>query len=217
MGRFIAYLHNSVFPPLLSEAEEASYIARFCQGDKEAHNALIEHNLRLVAHICKKFESTGIDKEDLISIGSIGLIKGINSFCPDKGVRLATYAARCIENEVLMYLRAIRNQKSEISLYEPMGMDKEGNEVVLFDLLGSSGEEIFDGVERAAESELLRQKMDVLDAKEQRIIMMRYGFGINDERCTQREVAQKLGISRSYVSRIEKKALTKLTRAIKEI
>ncbi len=127
--RFIAYLHNNIFPPLLSAEEEASALARMAEGDEDARSELIEHNLRLVVHIAKKFESSNVDRDDLLSIGTIGLVKGIRTFNPDKGARLATYVARCIENEILMHLRRIRNQRTEVSLYDPVGVDKEGNEV----------------------------------------------------------------------------------------
>jgi len=176
----------------------------------ESRNALIEHNLRLVAHICKKFESSGIDKDDLISIGTIGLIKAINSFSQDRGTRLATYAARCIENEILMQLRAGRNLKKELSLYEPVGVDKEGNEVVLLDILGSTGETVHEVIEQQEEKQMLLQNMDILDENERFVLRLRYGLD-NCIQTTQREIAKKLGISRSYVSRIEKRAVQKLT------
>ncbi len=206
---WIAYLHNSVFPPLLTDVEEADCINRWQDGDMEARNTLIEHNLRLVAHICKKFESSGADKDDLISIGTIGLIKAINTFSPKKGVRLATYAARCIENEILMFFRSTRNQKTEVSLYDPMGQDKEGNEVSLIDILGNRGETVQDKLEQEEEKQLLKSKLPILDEREQLVISLRYG--LNDAtRKTQREIAKTLGISRSYVSRLETKAIEKL-------
>lgn len=213
LTRFVAFLHNSVFPPLLSGEEEAEALARLAEGDGEARNMLIEHNLRLVAHICKKFESSNVDREDLISIGTIGLIKGINTFAPDKGARLATYASRCIENEILMHLRSIRNQKTEMSLNDPVGFDKEGNEVSLMDLLGSEDASAHELVEQDEERRILRSKLHVLDEKERQVLAMRYGLG-SDKRVTQREIGEKLGISRSYISRIEKKAIAKLQQAI---
>lgn len=206
----IAYINNSIFPPLLSAEEESYHIAASKKGNMESRNALIEHNLRLVAHICKKFESSGIDKDDLISIGTIGLIKAINSFSQDRGTRLATYAARCIENEILMQLRAGRNLKKELSLYEPVGVDKEGNEVVLLDILGSTGETIHEVIEQQEEKQLLLQNMEILDENERFVLRLRYGLD-NCVQTTQREIAKKLGISRSYVSRIEKRAVQKLT------
>ncbi len=206
----IAYISNSIFPPLLSAEEESYHIAACKKGNMESRNALIEHNLRLVAHICKKFESSGIDKDDLISIGTIGLIKAINSFSQDRGTRLATYAARCIENEILMQLRAGRNLKKELSLYEPVGVDKEGNEVVLLDILGSTGETVHEVIEQQEEKQMLLQNMDILDENERFVLRLRYGLD-NCIQTTQREIAKKLGISRSYVSRIEKRAVQKLT------
>lgn len=215
VGGQIAYLSNNIFPPLLSEEEEAENLRRFAAGDSEARNILIEHNLRLVAHICKKFESTGIEKGDLLSIGTVGLIKGINTYNLEKGTRLATYVARCIENEILMYLRSIRNQKKEVSLYDPIGVDKEGNEVTLLDLLGSSGEEITEEIELEEERNELYKRLDVLDEKERYVVELRYG--LNDrERKTQREIAKEMKISRSYVSRIEKKAVNKISKALEK-
>lgn len=205
----IHYLSNNIFPPLLTEEEETENLKRSAAGDMQARNILIEHNLRLVAHICKKFESTGVDRVDLLSIGTIGLIKGINTFSLDKGTKLATYTARCIENEILMYLRSIRNQKNEISLYEPVGMDKEGNEMKLLDLLCQNQEEISEALELKEEKNELYCKLSVLDEKEQYVVQYRYGLG-GVKRRTQREIAKKMGISRSYVSRIEKKAVNKL-------
>ncbi|MBS1348286.1 MAG: sigma-70 family RNA polymerase sigma factor, partial [Firmicutes bacterium] len=166
IGFFLGYLHNSVFPPLLTEEEEAANLRALAAGSEEAKRILIIHNLRLVAHICKKFETSGIDRDDLISIGIIGLIKGVNTFSLDRKTRLATYAARCIENEILMHLRSIRNQKTEISLYDPVGVDKEGNEVTLIDILGSREMSAEEKVELDEERQLLRDHLYVLDDKE---------------------------------------------------
>jgi RNA polymerase sporulation-specific sigma factor len=213
MHFFLGYLHNSVFPPLLSEEEEAANLRALAQGNDEARRILITHNLRLVAHVCKKFESSGIDRDDLISIGTIGLIKGINTFSLDRNTRLATYVARCIENEILMYLRSIRNQKTEMSLYDPVGTDKEGNEVTLMDTLSSREITAQEMVEQEEEIKLLRDHLYVLDEKESFVVRLRYGLD-DSPRITQREIARKMGISRSYVSRIEKKAVQKLARAI---
>lgn len=210
---FIAYLHNSIFPPLLTPEQEADCLRRMAEGDEEARSRLIEHNLRLVAHIAKKFESSGIDKDDLLSIGTIGLIKGISTFRMDKGARLATYAARCIENEILMHLRSIRNQKTEVSLYDPVGVDKEGNVVTLLDLLSHRDATVSESVELAEEKRLLLANLHVLNEKERFVICLRYGLE-QYPRTTQRQIAEQLGISRSYVSRIEKKAVEKLRRVI---
>lgn len=206
------YLNNQVFPQPLDEEEEKMYLEQLKAGSEEARNKLIEHNLRLVAHVVRKYETSGEDMEDLISIGTIGLIKAIKTFKDDKGVRLATYAARCIENEVLMHLRNIKKVKQEVSIYDPIGYDKEGNEISLIDIL-TTDNEIIDAVEAKIQEEKIRGNMDVLTKRERQVIEMRYGLfsGLKE---TQREIAKKLGISRSYVSRIEKRALKKL---IKEI
>ncbi len=213
MRFFLGYLHNSVFPPLLTEEEELTNLQALAAGSEEARRILITHNLRLVAHVCKKFESSGVDRDDLISIGIIGLIKGINTFSLERKTRLATYAARCIENEVLMYLRSIKNQKTEVSLYDPVGTDKEGNEVSLIDILGSKEATAQEKVEQDEELQLLQEHFHVLDEKEGFVLRLRYGLG-DTKKITQREIAKQLGISRSYVSRIEKKAVQKLARAI---
>ena len=213
MHLFVGYLHNSIFPKLLDEKEEKKNLLAMARGDMNARNTLIVHNLRLVAHICKKFESSGVDKDDLISIGTIGLIKGVSTFSADRKTRLATYAARCIENEILMYLRSSKNQKSEVSLYEPVGVDKEGNEVCLLDILGSNEASAQEKLELDEERRLVRENLHVLDEKESRVLSLRYGL-LDSPRITQREIAGKLGISRSYVSRIEKRAISKLMAAI---
>ena len=206
------YLNNQVFPQPLNEADERMYLDRMRSGNEEARNKLIEHNLRLVAHVVRKYDSSGEDMEDLISIGTIGLIKAIKTFKDEKGVRLATYAARCIENEVLMHLRNIKKVKQEISIYDPIGYDKEGNEISLIDIL-TIDNEIIEILDAKLQEEKIRGKMGVLTRREREVIEMRYGLfsGLKE---TQREIARKLGISRSYVSRIEKRALKKL---IKEI
>ena len=190
------------FPRPLSEEEEERYLAAYEEtGDIEAKNKLIEHNLRLVAHIVKKYSNTGKDPDDLISIGTIGLIKSVNTYNRSKGVRLATYAARCIENELLMHLRTTKKNKVEVSLNEPIGIDKEGNEISFNDVLGTDPDSILDDVETKMQiKKLYRILRDNLKERERLVITMRYGLG--DEPCkTQREVAKILHISRSYVSR----------------
>ena len=201
--------NNNVFPLPLSEEEESALLIRLEKGDEEARNILIERNLRLVAHIVKKFDSTGEDIDDLISIGTIGLIKGIGTFKRNRNTRLATYAARCIENEILMHLRSIKKNKNDLSIYDPIGTDKEGNEITLIDILDTGNEVVSEQVEILLEEEKLKERLNQLSKREKKVIELRYGLndGINK---TQREISKMLGISRSYVSRIEKKALRKL-------
>ena len=208
-----SYVSNQVFPQPLDEEEEKIYLQRAATGDEDAKHVLIEHNLRLVAHIIKKFENTGEDVEDLISIGTIGLIKAIGTYKEGRGTRLATYAARCIENEVLMYLRNIKKTRQEVSIYDPIGYDKEGNEISLIDVLASD-HEIVDIVDTKMREEQIRSKLVLLTDRERQVIEMRYGL-CNGLKETQREIARKLGISRSYVSRIEKRALRKLIQEIR--
>jgi len=210
---FIGYISNSSFPHPLSEEEEAMYLDRLKRRDEEARNILIEHNLRLVAHITKKFENSGEEVDDLISIGTMGLIKAINTFDSDKGTRLATYAARCIENEILMHLRTKKKQRGEISLYDPIGIDKEGNEITLMDILGTDRDTVIETVENEFDQEKIRKYVNQLSKREKHVIELRYGL-LNGLRRTQKEIAKKMGISRSYVSRIEKKAIKKLIKAI---
>lgn len=207
------YISNNVFPQPLSEDDEAYYLRRLEQGDEEARNVLIEHNLRLVAHIIKKFDATGEDPDDLISIGTIGLIKAINTFNMDKGTKLATYAARCIENEILMFLRASKKNKGEVSLYDPIGTDKEGNEITLMDVLGTGPETVSEMVENFFEERRLLEKVKKLNKRERKVLELRYGL-FGGLKQTQREIARFLGISRSYVSRIEKRAIKKLLKEL---
>ena len=207
-----AYVHNQVFPHPLEEAEEARCLRELKAGSEEARNTLVEHNLRLVAHVVRKYESSGEEMEDLISIGTIGLIKAIKTYNEERGVKLATYSARCIENEVLMYLRNTKKLKQEVSIYEPIGYDKEGNEISLLDVL-TTDNEIIDLVEMKMQEEKIRDKIDILTRRERQVIEMRYGL-FNGLKETQRDIAKKMGISRSYVSRIEKRALKKLIREI---
>ena len=207
----VMYIGGSdTLPSPLTREEEGELIARLGQGDPEARARLIEHNLRLVVYIARRFENTGINIEDLISIGTIGLIKAITTFDPQKAARLSTYAARCIENEILMFLRSKRRRSREVSLYEPIGTDKEGNEINLLDVIESTPVDIVeDCYMRENTSYLLRSLKDTLTKKEYQVICCRYGL-FGEEEQTQREIAHRLSISRSYVSRIEKNAIEKL-------
>ena len=202
------------FPEPLEKEAEANYIQRFKNGDEEAKKILIERNLRLVAHVCKKYNNSKIDQDDLISIGTIGLIKGINSFNPNKNIKLATYTARCIENEILMFMRTSKKQKSEVYLNEPIGKDKDDNVVTLQEVLENDERNIEDVVDLKFKVKELYSKMDsVLEKREQDIIIMRFGLDGNKPK-TQKEIAKLLNISRSYVSRIETKAIRKLSEKI---
>nr|PZN70117.1 MAG: RNA polymerase sporulation sigma factor SigK [Bacillota bacterium] len=213
LAGFVA--NSGTFPQPLSEEEEAKYLARLQTGDEEARAILIERNLRLVAHIVKKFDNTGEDVDDLISIGTVGLIKAIGTFKPEKGTRLATYAARCIENEILMHLRSLKRVRGEVSLYDPIGVDREGNEITLLDVLGSDPDVVPDLVGKRLDESKLREKLKKLGGKERQVLELRYGISGGPRR-TQREIARMLGISRSYVSRIEKKAVMKLCQELFE-
>lgn len=206
----VSYVKNNAFPQPLSEQEEEFHLKRMAEGNAESRNKLIEHNLRLVAHIVKKFDNTGEDLEDLISIGTIGLIKAIENFSPDKGTKLATFASRCVENEILMHLRSLKKTRKDVSLHDPIGTDKEGNEITLIDILGSDSDEVVDKVELKIEKSKIYNHLDILDEREQEVIRGRFGLEQGGEERTQREIAKELGISRSYVSRIEKRALMKL-------
>jgi RNA polymerase sporulation-specific sigma factor len=209
----ISYITSNSFPQPLTEEEEAKYLKKMFTGDESARQILIEHNLRLVAHIIKKFDHTGGEFDDLVSIGTIGLIKALNTYNPNKATRLATYASRCIENEILMHLRARKKIRAEVSLYDPLGKDKEGNEVSFIDVLGTDPEMITDIVADHINLVQLRQRLEKLPFQERKVITLR--FGLTNGTCyTQREVAKSLGISRSYVSRIEKRALNKLTKEL---
>ena len=198
------------FPQPLTADEEQYYMQKYTEGDLEAKYILIEHNLRLVAHVVKKYQHLSEDTEDLISIGTIGLIKAVMTFNPDKGVRLATYAARCIENELLMLMRSRKKLSGEVSLYEPIGTDKEGNEIRLFDIMESDAKEVDEQISLQDDIGKLYQKVESELSKRERLVLkLRYGL-YNEEILTQREIAKQLGISRSYVSRIEKSAIAKL-------
>jgi len=206
--------HPASFPKPLAAEKERMLLVRLAEGDKEARDQLIEHNLRLVAHIAKKYRGDGREMDDLVSIGTIGLIKGIDSFRAERGVNLATYAARCIENEILMNIRAAKRLKHEVHLEEPIGADGEGNVVTLMDML-SAPDDVIEQVGRRIDQERLRQLVDrCLAGREHRVILMRYGLEKGQEALPQREVAKLLGISRSYVSRIEKKALLQIAEAL---
>lgn len=206
---FTGAYSNNVFPDPLSKEEEDLYIQRASEGDKEARGMLIEHNLRLVAHIVKKFEANSYDVDDLIGIGTVGLIKGIDTYSPNKNVRITTYCAKCIENEILMYYRGDKKNFKNVSIYENIGFDKEGNEITILDVIKTKDPEFIEEIHKKDSINLLKQYMNVLNKREKDIIIMRYGLDGNDE-ITQKEIARTLGISRSYVSRIEKRATTKI-------
>lgn len=203
------------FPQPLSAEDEQRFVEACRKGNEDAKNILIEHNLRLVAHVARKYTAGTTESDDLISIGTIGLIKAVSSYDPSKGIRLATYAARCIENEILMHLRASKKLQNEVSLNEPLGTDREGNEIALIDILGSEDEEVDEKVDLTQRIKKLYHLIrSALEGREQMIIRLRYGLCGGCSK-TQREVAESLGISRSYVSRIEKKALIKLHDGLK--
>lgn len=205
-----------VLPPPLEVDEENEMIADLgTEFEEEAKAVLIEHNLRLVVYIAKKFDNTGVGVEDLISIGTIGLIKSINTFRPDKNIKLATYASRCIENEILMYLRKSSKTKMEVSIDEPLNVDWDGNELLLSDILGTEEDVIYKGIENQVERKLLLEAINKLSGREKRIISLRFGLGrYNGREMTQKEVADLLGISQSYISRLEKKIMKQLKKEI---
>ena len=210
----IYYIGGSeTLPPPLSKEEEIEYITKLSEGSEEAKKVLIERNLRLVVYISKRFENTNVNIEDLISIGTIGLIKAINTYNSDKNIKLATYASRCIENEILMYLRKTNNQKSEISFDEPLNTDWDGNELLLSDILGTDNDMVMRPIEDDVDRQLLNNAMNTLSERERKIIGMRFGIG-TDKELTQKEVADILGISQSYISRLEKRIIVRLRREI---
>ena len=213
----VGYISNSnLFPEPLSSEDEAYYLEKYQQGDEDSRNVLIEHNLRLVAHVCKKYNIPNMDNDDLISIGTIGLIKGINSFKQEKGVRLATYVSRCIDNEILMYLRSAKKTGAEVYLNEPIGKDKDDNEISLIDVLENDEKNIEDEIDLKLKIKMLYKKMkEVLKPREKNILEMRFGLDGSKPK-TQNEIADMMGISRSYVSRIETKAIGKLANEIKQ-
>ena len=206
---FTGSYSNNVFPDPLSEEEEQIMITRLQNKDKEARNILIEHNLRLVAHIVKKFENNNTNPDDLISIGTIGLIKGIDSYNDSKKTKITTYAARCIENEILMYFRSTKKSQNDVSLNDSIGYDKDGNEINLIDVLKDNSKDLAEIVHTNDNIKLLKKYLNLLNNREKEIIIKRYGL-LNQKELTQKEIAKSLNISRSYVSRIEKRALTKI-------
>ena len=213
----VGYIQSSnLFPEPLNAEDEKFYLEKYKDGDEEARNILIERNLRLVAHVCKKYNTTHLDNDDLISIGTIGLIKGINSFNMEKGVRLATYVSRCIDNEILMYLRSAKKLGAEVYLNEPIGKDKDDNEISLIDVLENDEKNIEDEIDLKVKIKKLYKKMkEILKQREKNILELRFGLDGNKPK-TQNEIADMMGISRSYVSRIETKAIGKLAKEIKE-
>ena len=210
----IMYIGGSdTLPPPLSRDEEAELIHRLDEGDEAVKSQLIERNLRLVVYIARRFENTGVGIEDLISIGTIGLIKAVSTYKPAKNIKLATYASRCIENEILMHLRKTVNLKSEISFDEPLNTDWDGNELLLSDILGTENDLVMKPLEADVDRQLLFDAMEKLDEREKQIIVMRFGLDGRPER-TQKEVADQLGISQSYISRLEKRIISRLKREI---
>ncbi len=213
-GNTLDYICGSEALPLpFTPEEESDKISLLESGDEKAKAALVEHNLRLVVYIAKKFEGSGIDGDDLVSVGTIGLIKAINSFRSDKNIKLATYASRCIENEILMYLRRMSRVKQEVSFDEPLNTDWEGNELLLSDVMGTDADSVYSDIEGGVERELLKNSLNKLPLREQRIMRMRFGLDGGEE-MTQKDVADVLGISQSYISRLEKKIIHKLKKDI---
>ena len=202
---------SETLPPPLERGEEAAALAALEEGDDAARRTLIEHNLRLVVFIAKRFENTGVNIEDLISIGTIGLIKAINTFNSSKKIKLATYASRCIENDILMYLRKLSAQKTEVSFDEPLNTDWDGNELLLSDILGTEEDEVCRALEDDAEKRVLLEAVDMLEGREREIILLRFGL-FGGQEYTQKEVADMLGISQSYISRLEKRIIDRLRR-----
>ena len=204
---------GDALPVPLEKQEEDETIARLTNGESEAKAKLIEHNLRLVVYIARKFDNTGVDVEDLISVGTIGLIKAVNSFAPEKNIKLATYASRCIENEILMHLRRVVRLKSEVSLEEPLNVDFEGNELLISDVLGTDPDLVSKNLESSVEKQLLWDALARLSGREKTIMEMRFGLSGKEEK-TQKEVADLMGISQSYISRLEKKIICRLKKEI---
>ncbi|MGO5065901.1 RNA polymerase sporulation sigma factor SigE [Clostridium sp. LCP25S3_F8] len=207
---------NDALPPPLSKEEEEYFVQRLINGDEKVRSVLIERNLRLVVYIARKFENTGICIEDLVSVGTIGLIKAVNTFKPDKKIKLATYASRCIENEILMYLRRNSKVKAEISFYEPLNIDWDGNELLLSDILGTDNDEVYNLIEDEVDKQLLLLAMEKLNEREKEIVRLRFGLNGKREK-TQKEVADMLGISQSYISRLEKRIIKTLKKEINKM
>ena len=207
---------NDALPPPLSKEEEEYFVQRLINGDEKVRSVLIERNLRLVVYIARKFENTGICIEDLVSVGTIGLIKAVNTFKPDKKIKLATYASRCIENEILMYLRRNSKVKAEISFYEPLNIDWDGNELLLSDILGTDNDEVYNLIEDEVDKQLLLLAMKKLNEREKEIVKLRFGLNGKREK-TQKEVADMLGISQSYISRLEKRIIKTLKKEINKM
>ena len=211
----IFYVGSSdILPEPLSKEDEEAYLVMATDGDIHARDVLIEHNLRLVVFLAKKYENTKVDLEDLVSIGTIGLIKGINTFKPDKNIKLATYASRCIDNEILMYLRKIKKSKTEVSIDASLSLDAEGNELHLEDILGTDADIVTKGIEEETDKKLMLDEVMKLNPRDRDIIILRYGLMGHNE-LTQKEVAELLGISQSYISRIEKKVIRRLKNIVK--
>ena len=204
---------TDILPEPLTKEEEYEYVEKFQNGDKKARDVLIEHNLRLVVFLSKKYENTKVDLEDLVSIGTIGLIKGINTYKNDKNIKLATYASRCIDNEILMYLRKNKKRRADVSLDESLSFDSEGNELHLEDILGTESDIVTKDLEENDMKKIMLKEIDKLPERDKQIIMLRYGLNGNEE-LTQKEVADLLGMSQSYISRIEKKVIKKISNTI---
>lgn len=213
----VFYINSSEsLPPPLTKEEEQNLYNEISQGKESSKNKLIVHNLRLVVYIAKKFENSGVPIDDLISIGTIGLIKAVNTFSPERSIKLATYASRCIENEILMYLRKTSNMKNEVSIEEPLDTDWDGNELLLCDILGSEADIVNKDIEQELEKKLLLQAVDKLNSREKLIMEMRFGLNSKKE-FTQKQVADELGISQSYISRLEKKIIKRLRNDLKKV
>lgn len=213
-GGEINYISSTqTLPPPLTAPEEKQYCQMLLEGDESARNCLVVHNLRLVVYIAKKFESSGVAMDDIVSIGTIGLIKAVNTFSPEKKIKLATYASRCIENEILMYLRKASNRRQDASIDEPLNVDSDGNELLLSDVLGSEPDLVGQQLEQTVEHQALRQAISMLTPREQQIMEMRYGLRDGKER-TQKEVADQIGISQSYISRLEKRIIQLLRKKL---